>query len=116
MGDLGSIPGLGRSPGEGKGYSLQYSGLEDSMDCMVDGVTKSQTRLSHFHFSIISSVDEDLKQLELLCTGTRNEKWPPLWKTTWQFLKMLIRHLFICVSVVLLPGDIKVDFHAKSCT
>ena len=33
-GDLGSIPGLGRSPGEGKGYSLQYSGLENSMDCM----------------------------------------------------------------------------------
>ena len=33
LGDLGSIPGLGRSPGEGKGYSLQYSGLENSMDC-----------------------------------------------------------------------------------
>ena len=33
MGDLGSIPGLGRSPGEGKGYPLQYSGLENSMDC-----------------------------------------------------------------------------------
>ena len=31
-GDLGSIPGLGRSPGEGKGYPLQYSGLENSMD------------------------------------------------------------------------------------
>ena len=42
-GDLGSIPGLGRSPGEGKGYPLQYSGLENSMDCMVHGVTKSQT-------------------------------------------------------------------------
>ena len=34
VGDLGSIPGLGKSPGEGKGYSLQYSGLENSMDCM----------------------------------------------------------------------------------
>ena len=34
MGDLGSIPGLGRSPGEGKGYLLQYSGLENSMDCV----------------------------------------------------------------------------------
>ena len=33
-GDLGSIPGLGRFPGEGKGYPLQYSGLENSMDCM----------------------------------------------------------------------------------
>ena len=45
--DLGSIPGLGRSPGEGKGYSLQYSGLENSMDCIVHGVTKSQTQLSN---------------------------------------------------------------------
>ena len=41
-GDLGSIPGLGRSPGEGKGYPLQYSGLENSMGCIVHGVTKSQ--------------------------------------------------------------------------
>ena len=49
-GDLGLIPGLGKSPGEGKGYPLQYSGLENSMDCMVHGVTKSQTRLSDFHF------------------------------------------------------------------
>ena len=42
-GDLGSIPGLGRSSGEGKGYPLQYSGLENSMDCIVHGVTKSWT-------------------------------------------------------------------------
>ena len=35
VGDLGSIPGLGRSPGEGKGYSLQYSDLDNSMDCIV---------------------------------------------------------------------------------
>ena len=50
-GDLGSIPGLGRSPGEGKGYSLQYSGLENSMDSIVHGVTKNQIGLSDFHFS-----------------------------------------------------------------
>jgi len=37
-GDLGSIPGLERSPGEGKGYPLQYFGLENSMDCIVHGV------------------------------------------------------------------------------
>ena len=43
--DLGLIPGLGRSPGEAKGYSLQYSGLENSMNCIVHGVAKSQTRL-----------------------------------------------------------------------
>jgi len=40
-GDLGSIPGLGRSPGEGKGYPLQYSGLENSMDSIVHGVADS---------------------------------------------------------------------------
>ena len=40
-GDLGSTPGLGRPPGEGNGYLLQYSGLENSMDCIVHGVTKS---------------------------------------------------------------------------
>ena len=40
-GDLGSIPGLGRSPGERKGFPLQYSGLENSMDCIVHGVTES---------------------------------------------------------------------------
>ena len=48
-GDLGSIPGLGRSPGEGNSYPLQYSGLENSIDCIVYGVTESQTRLSDFH-------------------------------------------------------------------
>ena len=42
-GDLSSIPGLGRSPGEGKGSPLQYSGLENSMDCIVHGVAKSRT-------------------------------------------------------------------------
>ena len=49
-GDLGSISGLGRSPGEGKGYPLQYSGLENSMDYTVHGVAKSWTQLSDFHF------------------------------------------------------------------
>ena len=46
VGDLDSIPGLGRCPGEGKGYSLQYSGPEDSVDCVVHGVTKSLTQQS----------------------------------------------------------------------
>ena len=49
-GDLGSIPGLGRCPGKGKGYPPQYSGLENSMDCIVHGVAKSRARLSDFHF------------------------------------------------------------------
>ena len=54
-GDPGSNPGLGRSPGEGKGYSLQYSGLEKSMDCIVHGVAKSQAQLNDFHFQFLSS-------------------------------------------------------------
>ena len=49
-GDLGSIPELGRSPGEGKDYSLQYSSLEKSTDCIVHGVAKSRTWLSDLHF------------------------------------------------------------------
>ena len=47
VGDLSSIPGLERSPGEGPG---QYSGLESFMDCIVHGVTESRTRLSNLHF------------------------------------------------------------------
>ena len=42
-GDLGSVPGLERSPGKGNGHQLQYSGLENSMNYIVHGVTKSQT-------------------------------------------------------------------------
>ena len=49
-GDLGSIPGLGRSPGEGNSYPRQYSGLENSMDCIIHGIAKSRTGLSDFHF------------------------------------------------------------------
>ena len=52
VGDMGSIPGLGRSPGEGKGYPVQCCGLENSMDCVVHGVTKSWTQLSDFHYFI----------------------------------------------------------------
>ena len=56
-GDLGSIPGLGRSPGEGDGNPLQYSCLENPMDrgtwgATVHGVAKSQTRLSDFTHSL----------------------------------------------------------------
>ena len=45
-----SIPRLGRTSGEGKGYPLQYSGLENSMDCLVHGVSKSWTQLNDFDF------------------------------------------------------------------
>ena len=58
-GDLGSIPGLGRSPGEGNGKPLQYSCLENSMDggawqAAVHGVTKSRTQLSDIYFTLLT--------------------------------------------------------------
>ena len=58
VGDLGLIPGLGRSPAEGNGYPLQYSCLENSMDrgtwqATVHGVSQSWTRLSNFHFHFL---------------------------------------------------------------
>jgi len=52
VGDLALIPGLGRSPGEGKGYPLQYSGLDYSIDCIVHGLARSRTLLNfHSHFT-----------------------------------------------------------------
>ena len=55
-GYLGSIPGLGGSPREQKGYPILYSGLENSMDCIVHGVANSRTRLSDFHFTFTVTV------------------------------------------------------------
>ena len=52
VGDLGLIPGLGRAPGEGNSYPLQYSALKNSMDCIVHEVAQSGTRLGDFHFSL----------------------------------------------------------------
>ena len=52
VGGVGLIPGLGRSPGEGNGYPLQYSGLENSMDCIVHGAAKNRTRLCDFQFTL----------------------------------------------------------------
>ena len=64
-GDLGSVPGFGRSPGEGNGYPLHYSGLENSMDCIVHGITKNQTCLSNFHFSIYVKIENRQNSLWL---------------------------------------------------
>ena len=73
-GDLGLIPGLGRSPGEGKGYPLQYSSLENSMDYTVHGVIKSRPRLRDFHFhfgfTFMDIVRPRAKQLLSLVVAT----------------------------------------------
>ena len=71
VGDLGSIPGLGRSPGDGKGYPLQYSALENSMDYTVHGVAKSWTRLSNFHTTFILT-----ESVQFSCSVVSNSLQP----------------------------------------
>ena len=71
VGDLGLIPGLGRSPGEGKGHSLQYSCLENSMDYIYSPwAAKSQTQLSDFHFhfwaSLVAQMVKNLPTMQRL--------------------------------------------------
>ena len=68
--DLGSTPRLERFPGEWKGFLPHYSGLENSMDCIVHGVAQSQTRLSDFHYSvnIIFYVYWETKKIHVICT------------------------------------------------
>ena len=69
MGDLGLIPGLGRSPGDGKGYPLQYSILENSMDYIIHGVTKNWIWLNdfHFHFTFVIANLSRSKHLLIWC-------------------------------------------------
>ena len=91
-GDLGSIPGLGRSPGEGTGYPLQCSGLENSMDCIVYGVSKSRTRLSDFcfHWCFAEPLVGHLflpfsrKQAELRCDLKLS------WDATWSYAELVM--------------------------
>ena len=72
-GDPGSVPGLGRSPGEGKGYPLQYSGLENSRDCIVHGVAKSQTQLSDFYFLFFFKIHTDSHAIEYYSARKKNK-------------------------------------------
>ena len=73
-GELASIPGLGRSPGEVKGYPLQYSGLENSMDYTVHGVTESQTQLSDLRICTFN-----LFWVSLMAQLVKN--LPAMWET-----------------------------------
>ena len=85
VGDLGLTPGLGRSPGEGKGYLLQYYGLENSnMDYTVHGVAKSWTRLSEFYFtwaSLVAHTVESLPAVRETWVQSLGQKIP--WRRKW---------------------------------
>ena len=88
-GDPGSIPGLGRSLGEGNGNPLQYSCLENPMDraawwATVHGVAKSQTRLSS-HFTSYM-INEKYKKKKFNLKDTKNQWW--LLEVEWEMGKM----------------------------
>ena len=101
-GDLGLIPGLGKSLGEGSGYPLQYSGLENPMYCIVHRVTKSQTWLSDFHFHGAlergkqrgkDAGNEDIQDLKQMIKNLEQERsWEVMWELQseakpWAFLQ-----------------------------
>ena len=96
VGDLGLIPGLGRSLGEGKRYPLQCSGLENSMDCIDHGVTKSQTWLNNLHFSDIQWYLNtwDIKEELTICIPFL-EALKFIWKIKTSTLKLNINS-FLC--------------------
>ena len=109
VGDLGSTPGLGRSPGEGNSYPLWNSGLENSMDYIVHGVTKSETWLSNFHFWFTSLCMTDCRYIHIL---TKDPILFILWLSKVLFHCMYTLHLlytFICWQLRLFwcPGYCK---------
>ena len=89
-GDLGSIPGLGRSPGKGKGYSLQYCSLENSMGSIVHGITKSRTLPSDFYLPVRDFVNSLVFILimpfvtynEQIHKGRKHALWAMLYKVS----------------------------------
>ena len=100
-GDLGSIPGLGRSPGEGKVYPLQYSGLENSVDWIVYGVAKSRTWLSDFH---------SLTQLEMYNIPLLNRMmiWSPYLSVfIFQYVEEIGYH---CLALMILKSNSAIWF------
>ena len=91
--DLGSIPGTGRSPGEGNSYPLQYSCLENSMDCIVHGVAKSWTQLSYFQFQEMTLIKKKL--------GLKSSLYHFFFVTFYGCFTLLCFDFFICKTELL---------------
>ena len=95
------IPELGGSPGEGKGYPLQYSGLENFMDCRDHGVAKSQIRLSDFSLSLSALFMVQLSHPYMTAGNT-------VALTIWTFVGKVMSLLFNTLSrfvIAILPGN-----------
>ena len=102
VGDLGSIPGWERFPGEGNGYLLQYSGLENSMDYVVYGVATCVLSSVQFSHSVMST--------SLRPCGLQHAR-PLSITNSWSLLKLLFiesvmpsNHLILCHLLLLLPS------------
>ena len=125
-GDPDSIPGLGRSPGKVNGFLLQYSGLENSMDCIVHGITKSQTwQWISLSYRYINSNTNYMKQIILAFSSVQLLSHVQLFMTPWTVahqaslsitnsrsllrlmsieLVMPSNHLIPCPPLLLLPS------------
>ena len=94
-GDLGSIHGLEWSPGEGSGYQLQYSDLENSMDCIIHGVTNSQAQLNNYNFHVLL---QSLSRVKPQCTRSLGSS-ATTWKPTCQpGTQVLVCDVYYCVA------------------
>ena len=94
VGDLGLIPGLGRYHAEGKGDPLQYSGLENSKDCIVHGVAKSQAQLNDFHVQL-SEQCKNKKYPMILTVELLNILWWNLLLGKCERWNLIERHNFV---------------------
>ena len=100
-GDPSLIPGLGKSTGEGKGYPLQYSGLENFMDCIDHGVAKSRIRLSDFSLSLSAFFMVQLSHPYMTAGNT-------IALTIWTFVGKVMSLYFNTLSrfvIAMLPGS-----------
>ena len=95
VGDLSLILGLGRYPGEGNGYPLQYSGLDNSMDYRVHGVTKHQTQLSGFHYWYVPSFCENFLHIHFCLISSAR-----------RFSKVMLHLPSSCSGLVISPGPL----------
>ena len=113
VGDPGLIPGLGRSPGVRKGYLHQYSGLANSMDSIVHGVTNSWEQLRDFHFRREISLVQSLNRVQLFATPRTAAHQASLSITNSRSLLQLLsidsvmpsNHLILCCPRLLLQSS-----------
>ena len=121
-GDLGSIPGLGRSPGEENGYPLQYSGLENCMgrgawQATVHGVAKSQTWLSDFHYAYghLDTPAPFLKRLSFSFLNYVRSNWPSALFLTLYSVPLIFMTILMPIPHSLdnhrFTGDIKIRWY-----